>query len=157
GHTQGATMNSAILKGVTLAGVLYLGCDCALAQDWPQWRGPNRDARATGFKAPKAWPTALTQKWKVTVGDGVATPALVGDRLYVFSRQSDEEVIRCLKTEDGKEVWAQKNKASAISGPARGFPGPRCSPVVADGKVVTLGVHGSLACFEADSGKALWR
>ena len=56
------------------------GCKLRRAQDWPQWRGPNRDAKATGFKAPKAWPKELTQKWKVTVGEGVASPALVCDK-----------------------------------------------------------------------------
>src|SRR5439155_4685634 len=46
----------------------------AWAQDWPQWRGPDRDGKASAFTAPKTWPKELTQKWKVTVGDGVATP-----------------------------------------------------------------------------------
>src|SRR5438132_3061299 len=78
------------------------------AQDWPQWRGPNRDAKATGFKAPKDWPKELKKKWKVAVGDSVATPALVGDKLYVFSRQDGNEVIRCLKASDGEEVWQDK-------------------------------------------------
>ena len=44
------------------------------AADWPQWRGPNRYAKATQFTAPKTWPKELKQKWKATVGDGVATP-----------------------------------------------------------------------------------
>ena len=26
------------------------------AQDWPQWRGTNRDAKVTGFTAPRAGP-----------------------------------------------------------------------------------------------------
>ena len=39
----------------------------AAAQDWPQWRGPNRDAKANNFNAPQDWPAELTQKWKVTV------------------------------------------------------------------------------------------
>ena len=69
-----------------VAGVLAVSASCALAQDWPQWRGANRDAKATGFTAPKNWPKELTQKWKVTVGLGDATPALVGNKLYVFAR-----------------------------------------------------------------------
>src|SRR5262245_51315410 len=91
-YPQGAAMSNATFKGVMAVGVMYLGCECALAQDWPQWRGPNRDAKAIGFKAPKVWPKELTQKWKVAVGDGVATPALVGEHLYVFSRQDGQEV-----------------------------------------------------------------
>ena len=59
----------------------------AVAQDWPQWRGSNRDARVSGFQAPATWPRELTQKWRVVVGEGVSTPALVGARFYVFSRQ----------------------------------------------------------------------
>src|SRR6266404_228122 len=119
-----------------------LALTTVLAQDWPQWRGPNRDAKATGFTAPKTWPKQLTQKWKVTVGDGVATPALVGDKLYVFSRQDGNEVIRCLNAADGKEIWKDKYETGGATGPAASFSGPRSSPAVADGKVVALGVRG---------------
>ncbi|MBM3982718.1 MAG: hypothetical protein FJ304_21090, partial [Planctomycetes bacterium] len=81
--------------------------------DWPQFRGPNRDGKATDFKAPKKWPEALAQKWKVTVGDGVATPALVGDKLYVFSREAGAEVTRCLNADTGKEVWTDLSQMNA--------------------------------------------
>jgi len=137
--------------------VLLLGASCVSAQDWPQWRGPNRDARVTGFLAPKTWPKELTQKWKVTVGEGVATPALVGDKLYVFTRQGGNEVLRCLDAATGKELWQDKYEAKAVTGTAARFPGPRSSPTVADGKVVTLGVSGVLSCYDAASGKKLWR
>ncbi len=129
----------------------------ASAQDWPQWRGPNRDAKAAGFTAPKTWPKELTQQWKVTVGDGVATPSLVGDKLYVFARQGGSEVLRCLDAASGKELWQEKYDALGASGPASGFSGPRCAPTVAEGKVVTFGVRGVLSCLDAASGKLLWR
>lgn len=136
---------------------MLLCANCVCAQDWPQWRGPNRDAKANGFQAPKTWPKELTQKWKVKVGDGVATPALVGDKLYVFSREGGNEVVRCLEAATGKEIWQDKYEAPAVRGPAARFSGPRCSPTVAEGKVVTLGVGGTLSCFDAASGNKLWR
>jgi outer membrane protein assembly factor BamB len=143
---------------VLLGGVLLLGATAATAQDWPQWRGPNRDAKAIGFNAPRSWPKELTQKWKVPVGEGVATPALVGDKLYVFTRQDDKEVIRCLDAATGKEIWQDKYDPGAFQGRAdSGFPGPRSSPAVADGKVVALGVNGTLSCLDASSGKVVWR
>jgi outer membrane protein assembly factor BamB len=149
--------NAHATKGVVLGCVLLLSANGALAQDWPQWRGPNRDARATGFNVPKTWPKELTQKWKVAVGEGVATPALVGDKLYVFSRQEGKEVLRCLDAATGKEVWQDKYEAADFRGPDASFQGPRSSPTVADGKVVTLGVLGTLSCLDAATGKVLWR
>lgn len=130
----------------------------ASAQDWPQWRGANRDGKVSGFEAPKSWPKELAQKWKVEVGTGDATPALVGNKLYVFSRQGDEEVVRCLDAATGKETWQTKYAADAIKGPdAGGHGGPRSSPIVANGKVVTLGVTGILSCFDAGTGKQVWQ
>jgi outer membrane protein assembly factor BamB len=128
----------------------------ALAQDWPQWRGPNRDGKLTGFTAPQTWPQTLARKWQTTVGLGDATPALVGDRLYVFTRQGADEITLCLDAKSGKEVWRHKYRAQVVTGPASRHAGPRSSPAVADGKVVTLGVAGVLSCLDAATGKELW-
>ncbi len=127
------------------------------AQDWPQWLGLNRDARVTGFTAPSSWPKTLQQEWKISLGDGVATPALVGDRLYVTTRQEANELVRCLDANTGKEIWQDKYEVAGATGPAQSFAGPRCTPAVADGKVVTFGVRGHLNCYDAASGKVLWR
>jgi outer membrane protein assembly factor BamB len=141
-----------------VAAALAVSAACARAQDWPQWRGVNRDAKASGFTAPKEWPKELNQKWSTPVGGGDASPALVGGKLYVFSRDGGDEVIRCLDAATGKETWKEKYEVAGITGPAAGLhSGPRSSPTVANGKVVTLGVSGILSCFDAASGKKLWR
>ncbi len=80
----------------------------AWAQDWPQWRGPNRDDKAPAFAAPKTWPEKPNVKWKVTVGRADSTPALVGGKLYVFSRQDDFEVIQCLDAATGATSWSNR-------------------------------------------------
>jgi outer membrane protein assembly factor BamB len=149
--------NANVIRSVLLGLGFLLSAGGATGQDWPQWRGPNRDAKATGFTAPKAWPKELTQKWKVTVGDGVATPALVGDKLYTFTRQDDKEVVRCVDAASGKELWQDKYDAASFRGADGSFLGPRSSPTVADGKVVTLGALGTVSCLEAATGKLLWR
>jgi outer membrane protein assembly factor BamB len=152
-NTIKRTMLSISFHACTLAIVL----NGALAQDWPQWRGPNRDGKAAAFNAPKTWPAELTQKWKVTVGEGPATPSLAGDKLFVFTRQSGAEIIRCLDAGTGKELWQEKYDALGATGPAAAFSGPRASPAVAEGKVATLGIRGVLSCLEANTGKLLWR
>jgi outer membrane protein assembly factor BamB len=150
-------MNANRTTGVLVSCVMLLCASYVCAQDWPQWRGPHRDAKANGFQAPKTWPKELTQKWKVKVGEGVATPALVGDKLYVFSREGGDEVTRCLDAVTGRELWQDKYEAPAVRGAAARFPGTRCSPAVTDGKVVTLGVGGTLSCLDAARGNKLWR
>jgi outer membrane protein assembly factor BamB len=140
-----------------MLGVLFLASSSAgNSQDWPQWRGPNRDGKVTGFKAP-GWPGTLNQQWKITVGTGDATPALVGNRLYAFTRQGDNEVVLCLDAGDGKEIWRHEYAAQAVTGAGARHPGPRSSPAVSDGKVFTIGVGGVLSCLDAASGKLLWR
>jgi outer membrane protein assembly factor BamB len=143
---------------VLVAAVIAAGATCAPAQDWPQWRGANRDAKASGFTAPKEWPKELTQKWTTPVGAGDSSPALLGNKLYVFSHEGGDEVTRCLDAATGKEIWKDKYEVAAISGPSASLhSGPRSSPTVADGKVITFGVSGTLSCLDAATGKKLWR
>ncbi|MGD0411009.1 MAG: PQQ-binding-like beta-propeller repeat protein [Verrucomicrobiota bacterium] len=149
--------NSTLIRAAIVGGLL-LSAAALTAQDWPQWRGANRDAKVAGFKAPATWPAQLTPKWKQTVGLGDTTPALVGDRLFVLSRVDAEENVICLNAADGKEIWRQKYAAPAVSGPSAGaHSGPRSSPAVSDGKVVTFGVTGILTCWNAADGAQVWQ
>lgn len=152
-------MKASTRYGVVVIGCLaLLGAGSVLAADWPQWRGANGDAKVTDFKPPENWPKQLTQKWNAQVGAGDATPALVGNRLYVFSRQGPDEITSCFNADTGKPIWQDKFQPGvSVTGAAGQHPGPRSSPAVADGKVVTLGVSGVLSCLEAESGKLLWR
>jgi len=149
--------NANRLIGVMVGCVVLIGAARVFAQDWPQWRGPNRDGKVAGFTAPQTWPESLDRKWSTTVGSGDATPALVDDKLYVFVRQGEDEVTLCLDADDGRELWQDKYAAKAVTGAAARHPGPRSSPAVAEGKVVTLGVGGVLSCLEAATGKVVWR
>lgn len=127
------------------------------AQDWPQFRGINRDSKVEGFKAPASWPSELTQAWKVQVGTGDATPALAGKKIYLNTRQGDNEIVLCLDAATGKEIWKNQYPSPAVTGPAGSHPGPRSTPAVSGDKVVTFGAAGVLSCFEAATGKVLWR
>lgn len=127
--------------------------------DWPQWRGPNRDGNVAAFTEPKSWPDQLTRKWKVDVGIGYATPLLVGNRLYVYSRRDDNEVLAALDAESGKAIWETAYAAPFTMHPAavRHEKGPKSTPTVANGKVYTLGMSGIVTGFDAATGKQLWQ
>ena len=100
----------AILAGVTALAPV------AVAQEWPQWRGPNRDGAVTSFREPTAWPEGLTEQWKVDVGLGYATPVLVDDRIYMYTRQDEDEVMNALDATSGEVIW-RTSYALAKGGP----------------------------------------
>ena len=151
-------MNCAVkFLAMVVVGVAALVAGRADGQDWSQWRGDNRDGKVSEFTAPASWPKELVKKWEVSIGDGVATPSLVGDRLYVFSRQEGNEIARCLDAATGEVIWTDSYACEGTTGGASAFQGPRCSPTVVDGKVVTLGVRGILSCLDAATGKVLLR
>src|SRR5262245_19137854 len=92
------------LPVVVALGLSSLGQAQAPAPEWPQWRGPSRDGSVGAFTAPRQWPDALVQRWKVDVGLGYATPLVAGNRVYMFARQGDNEVMSGLDAESGKTL-----------------------------------------------------
>lgn len=143
------------------AGATYLSPVAAgLSQDWPQWRGPNRDAVIRGVTAPAHWPKMLKEEWKVTVGEGVASPVVVGGQVYLFTRQRDDELLLCLDVVTGKEVWRSAPYSAPYqwqAGEGTFSKGPRSTPTIADGRIYMAGVSGVISCLDARSGKCLWR
>ena len=69
-------MRAIVRTACLLLGAAHLLPTSGLAQDWPQWRGPNRDGIVHGAKAPDKWPRVLTEEWRVPVGEGAASPVV---------------------------------------------------------------------------------
>ncbi|MGE5359113.1 MAG: PQQ-binding-like beta-propeller repeat protein [Bacteroidales bacterium] len=131
----------------------------AAAQDWNQWRGPNRDGVVPGFAAPKAWPENLAPAWKVTVGAGHSSPVVSGGTVYVFSRVEAREVVSAFDIATGKLVWQDAYDAPYTMNPAavKHGPGPKSTPLVANGRLYTFGITETLSCYDAAKGKVIWR
>ena len=131
----------------------------AFARDWPQWRGPNRDGEAVSFREPASWPDALTRAWKIEVGEGYATPLLVSGRIYMFTRQGDNEVLTAHNADSGEVVWRTAYPAPFQMNPAtrRHGPGPKSTPTFADNRLFALGMSGIVTAFDAATGRVLWQ
>ena len=157
-------MQNEWLKAVRGCVAVAVLCATALAQnaaqDYPQWRGRNRDGAASGFVAPKAWPEKLTRRWKVEVGEGYATPIIVGDKVYVFARRNGQETLLALNAATGKLAWQTGYPAPPLatgSVAAKHGDGPKATPLFHRGKVYTLGLSGTLTAFDAKTGKLVWQ
>ena len=112
------TTRKRTVVGVAIAAMLAVAATRAAAQDWPQWRGPDRDGSVTGFAVPATWPAGLTEQWKVEVGFGYGSPLLIGDRVYLFTRQGDDEVMLALDAGSGETIWRTSYDASFNMMPA---------------------------------------
>jgi outer membrane protein assembly factor BamB len=148
-------MSRVPLPLVVLAAVLASPSGAA---DWPQWRGPSRDGRAA-LVPRSAYPATLTRAWTVPVGEGHASPVVADGRVYVFSREGEEEVVRCLDLATGRQRWRQAYPAPYAMNPAAAShgKGPKSTPAVAGGRVFTLGISGILSALDAETGRPAWR
>jgi outer membrane protein assembly factor BamB len=131
----------------------------AFGQDWPQWRGPNRDGIVTMFDEPISWPTNLSHRWQIEVGLGYASPVLIGDRIFMYTRQSEDEVMLALDAESGETFWRASYPApfEMVRAAFRHGPGPKSTPTFADGRLFTLGMSGIVTAFDAETGRQLWQ
>ena len=128
-------------------------------QAWPQWRGPARDGVVSAAVTPDAWPAAWQRAWAFEIGEGYASPVVVGDRAYTFSRQDPLEVVTALSLTDGTVFWQQLYQAPFEKNPyaLKMAKGPYATPLVDGGRLYTVGVSGIVSAWSLDDGRPLWR
>ena len=132
----------------------------AMGADWNQWRGPKRDGTVGEFSAPATWTTeSLSKKWTVPVGEGHSSPVVAGERVYIFAREDDKEIMRCLSIADGKVLWQEAYPAPYEMNPAarNHGKGPKSTPAVVNHRVFALGINGHVSAYDALKGTVLWR
>jgi outer membrane protein assembly factor BamB len=142
-----------------------------LADDWPQWLGPERDDvwRESGIvdRFPDGGPPV---RWRVSIHAGYSGPAVADGRVLVTDHAlapdakvaknamqmvnaPGKERVLCLNESNGKLLWEHQYdcyyKVSYGSG-------PRTTPLIKDGKVYTLGTMGDLRCLQIEDGKLVW-
>lgn len=140
-----------------LVGVLAWAATTAplAADDWPNWRGPNRDAicRETGLL--QAWPPeGPGLLWKATkLGVGYSGPAIIGTSLYTMGNLDGQEYVLALDTTTGKRLWARPFGPVQYVGYS---PGTRATPTVDGDRLYALGASGKLVCMDRHTGEIRW-
>lgn len=145
------------MRTIFLIIVLAGTASAQVPDDWPQWRGPNRDGvwHETGIV--DALPDRIPVKWRTPIGAGYSGPTVADGRVYVMDRLDDPdelERVHCLDWKTGKIQWTHTyDSLYRVQYKA----GPRCSVLVADGRAYALGTMGHLHCLDAKTGKVLWK
>jgi outer membrane protein assembly factor BamB len=150
---------TAAMKQLSLALVLVCAGSTILAAQWPQWRGPSRDGVVPAASVPAAWPEKLALKWRQQVGEGYASPVVAGGRVFIHSRRDPEEIVSAFDLASGKPVWSDRYQSAFTKSKYAGqmSKGPFSTPLVADGRVYTLGTSAVLSALDAATGAVTWR
>lgn len=151
-----------MIRRTTLLGWLLL-LQVVRADDWPQFRGPNRDGVWNEAGILQRFPPGgLQVSWRVPVGRGLSSPVVAQGRVYLidaeFQKPKARERIHCWDEKTGQPLWTHAYDADYpdwVFGPSQKS-GPNATPIVEAGKLIALGITGHVHCLDAVKGTVLW-
>jgi outer membrane protein assembly factor BamB len=149
-------LQSIALLALLVATANHWPLTTAHCADWPQFLGPNRNGTSPETGLLVTWPDKGPPKvWEKEVGDGYSGPVVAGNRLILFHRLANNEVVECLDPANGKGVWKFEYPTAYQDDYGKGN-GPRATPAIAGNKVYTLGAEGKLHCLDLEKGTKVW-
>lgn len=149
----------ALITFLTFTSSAQSPSDPAQATEWAQWRGASRTGEVPSESVPKTWGATLKPLWREEVGEGYSSPVVSAGRVFVHSRRDTDEIVTALDLQTGKPLWKQSYSAPFQKNQyaVQMAKGPYSTPLVATGRVFTLGVTGVLSAWNAQSGDLVWR
>ena len=147
-----------LLASVTVIGLFGLTTSVSnrALEDWPQWRGVNRDGKSTETGLLKSWPQGGPPRaWQASgAGEGYSSFSVAGGRLYTLGARGTTEYVMAFDEATGKKVWevAHGRRFSNDRGD-----GPRATPTVDGSQLYAYGASGDLSALDAATGKTLWK
>jgi outer membrane protein assembly factor BamB len=137
--------------------LLLLSATAMHAADWPQFLGPTRNGVSAETNLNLAWskegPRIL---WKTKVGEGWSGPVMASNRVVIFHRVGDNEVVDCLNATNGMTLWRAEYPSTYRDD--FGFEsGPRATPAIDGHRLFTFGANGILNAWNLTNGANLWR
>jgi outer membrane protein assembly factor BamB len=125
------------------------------AEDWPQWRGPQRNGVSLEKGWLETWPASGAKiAWKAQVGLGFSSFVVAQGRAFTLGHAEGRDTVWCFEATTGKVIW--KHSYPAELGDKFYEGGTTGTPTVSGDQVYTLSRWGDLFCFEAATGKIVW-
>ncbi|NQU25241.1 MAG: PQQ-binding-like beta-propeller repeat protein [Candidatus Nealsonbacteria bacterium] len=144
---------------VAMLALLAFSPATSLADDWPQWRGPNRDGvwSESGI-VEKFAESRIERRWRTPISSGYSGPTVAAGRVYVTDRVTEPqqiERVHCFDSRNGRPIWSHEYPCRYVK---VGYTaGPRASVTLAGGRAFALGTMGHLHCLDAADGRVLWK
>jgi outer membrane protein assembly factor BamB len=131
----------------------------ASTHDWPQWRGPDRNAVSKETGLLQEWPeSGPPLAWRIDgLGGGYSAPSISDGRIFGMSYRGDEEIVWARDESNGKELWVKPLGPANTEGMPQGREGSSCTPTVDGDRLYILGSSGTLACMKVADGEIIWQ
>ncbi len=139
-------------------------CPDVGAEEWPHWRGVNRDAvtgEVSGWKV-DGW-TDGKPAWQVRVGEGASSPTVHDGVVYVIGWADELDTVTALDAKTGETIWSRSYPAPRYGrhavGDQRMYRGATATPELdpESGRLFTLGCDGDLRAWDTRAGgQPLW-
>lgn len=141
--------------------IVFFLAASAMADDWPQYRGPLGDGKSHESIASVG---SIKEVWKVPTSLGFSSFSVAEGRAFTQIQEDEQEMILALDAKTGEKLWSKPLGASDWRGGGgagapdnKGGDGPRSTPST-DGKLVFVyDAHLLLSCFNAKSGELVWK
>lgn len=149
---------SSVTGGLRLLSIMsVLSASAALAGDWPQILGPNRNGIAEGEQLAKSWPAKGPKKlWEARVGSGFAGVAVAENQVVLFHREGREDKLSLFQADTGDALWDVRFPSSFVP-QIVDDDGPRVVPIIQDGAIYAYSAEGHLYCVDMKSKKLRWK
>lgn len=150
-------MRSATLFAIAIVFVSTICSGAAIAGDWPQILGPNRNGIAQNESIADSWPAGKPEfVWQRPVGDGYAGISVKQNTAILFHRVDDEEIAEGMNAQTGQKLWRFTSPTEYVPS-FNPDAGPRAAPVIHDELVYLYGARGNLSCVRLKDGQQIWQ
>ncbi|MBI3415492.1 MAG: PQQ-like beta-propeller repeat protein [Verrucomicrobia bacterium] len=125
----------------------------AIDNDWPQWRGPARNAIALDARSIASLPADLKPVWKIRIGGGHSGPVVAGGKLVYLDEDGEQEIAHLIEAKSGREIW--RTPFASMYQDEWGA-GPRSTPTIDGARVYVQSCNGEFRCLNLADGKPIW-
>jgi len=123
--------------------------------NWPQWRGPNRDAVSSDTGLLQSWPEGGPRRLFAAtgMGSGFSSVAVTGGRIYTMGDRRDGQYVLAFNEADGAPLWATHVGGTHVDQ----YGGPRATPTVDGAMLYAVSTDGDFVALESATGALQWR
>lgn len=158
-HTSKSLSRRVHFLSFVMMFIVVTACPLYGQNDWPQFRGPNRDGKSLETGLLKKWPEAGPNLLRTIsgIGAGFSSPVISGDRLYVTGKFGDDLKMFSFDLSETK-LWEKTHGPAFLErhAPHTPYPGARAAPTVNEGMIYLLGCLGRLTAYRTSDGEQVW-